>query len=125
MIHLNKGYHDIGYNYVISKESGKWKVHVGRSMNVSAAHCVPDKQPYAGKYMNYSWVGICIIGDYSKHAPCDEAINEVAYLIKELFRKKKVSGKIGKDTVIGHCEASYTICPGPFTMEKIYRKLGV
>lgn len=49
--HLEKGFNDIGYHYVITTDG---KVHEGRSLLLEGAHC---------EGANFDSIGICIVGN--------------------------------------------------------------
>jgi hypothetical protein len=122
-IHLNLGYRDIGYHYVVEMIGKKPELKVGRPNTEPGAHCLPDIKPYANTYMNYYWIGLCIIGDFSNEPPSPTIIVKVAEAIKEIARK--CGFKVNCRTVIGHRDASYTVCPGKYTMSNIYEELGI
>lgn len=120
-MHLDKGYWDVGYHYLISPAKG---MIVGRDINATGAHALSEKP--GAKPMNYYGIGISLIGDYSKAPPSDKTINELAYLIKRLAAKPEMPNiKISRDRIIPHYAVDYTACPGQWTMEKLYKKLGI
>lgn len=125
-MHLNKGYWDVGYHYLISPAKG---MLVGRDINATGAHALSEKPGPDGKLpplMNYYGIGISLIGDYSKAPPSDKTINELAYLIKRLAAKPDMPNiKISRDRIIPHYAVDYTACPGQWTMEMLYKKLKI
>ncbi len=118
-IHLRKGFSDIGYHYLITKDG----LQVGRPIIYRGAHALSEKKPFLGIDMNRVGIGLCIIGNFTYEPPSDRLVNETAYVIHRLCRKYKIKGD--RNHIIGHREVSYTACPGPFTMAKIYEKLGI
>ena len=122
-MHLYLGYKDIGYHYIVERINGKPYLKVGRDKLAVGAHCIPDKYPYYNQYMNYYWLGLCILGDFSNKAPDNEETKIVCNGIREIVRK--CGFKLSRKSVIGHRDASYTECPGKYTMAKIYKELKI
>jgi hypothetical protein len=54
--HLDRGYDDIGYHYVIARTREGWRIFEGRSEAVEDAH--------AGSGLNAGSIGIAVAGDY-------------------------------------------------------------
>lgn len=54
--HLDRGYDDIGYHYVIARTRNGWRIFEGRPEDVEGAH--------AGSGLNAGSIGIAIAGDY-------------------------------------------------------------
>jgi hypothetical protein len=54
--HLERGFDDIGYHYVIVKTRQGWRIFEGRAEDVEGAH--------AGSGLNGGAIGIAIAGDY-------------------------------------------------------------
>ena len=70
--HLERGFADIGYHYVITKDG---KLQKGRDLELQGAHA-------RGK--NETSIGICLVGDFSKHPPDARQINTLLCLIRSL-----------------------------------------
>lgn len=79
--HLERGFSDIGYHYVIYRDGS---VHVGRSESIAGAHCIGH---------NTISIGVCYIGgmDSSNKNPKDTRTQQqkdaLLRLLKELKRK--------------------------------------
>jgi hypothetical protein len=54
--HLERGFDDIGYHYVIAQTRNGWRIFEGRSEDIEGAH--------AGAGLNGGAIGIAIAGDY-------------------------------------------------------------
>lgn len=128
--HINvNGWSDIGYHYLITKETGEWTLKPGRNQKYIGAHVLQDKMiidPATKRYMkinNETSIGLCLIGRYDYINPEDKLINETAYALKKLTSKFTLS--LNRDVIIPHCKVSYTACPGKNTMDMIYKKLGI
>lgn len=96
--HLNRGFSDIGYHYVIYRDGS---VHEGRDINVGGAHCTNH---------NAHSIGICYIGGLnSSNKPKDTRTNEQ----KEAFLKllKQLRKLYPKATIHGHYEYANKACP--------------
>jgi len=115
-MHLNKGYSDIGYHFLITKDGLK----VGRGIQYNGAHALSEKSDIK---MNHHGVGICIIGDFSKVEISDKLVNETAYAIKKIAEKYEIP--INRKHIIPHYAVDYTACPMEKTMKKIYEKLEI
>ncbi len=64
---------------------------------------------HAGDWeINTRSVGICIDDDLEHSRPTDESLNAVAEIIKTNYSELAPA----EDVIIGHNEASYTLCPG-------------
>lgn len=118
-IHLLLGYADVGYHFVVNHKG----LHVGRPILYVGAHALPDKKPYLGRNMNRISIGLCLVGDFSDHPPDPKLINEAAYALRRVAEKYNIP--LDRQHIIGHRDVSFTICPGPHTMRKIYEKLGI
>jgi len=108
--HLERGWTDIGYHFVIDREG---KVHTGRPIDVVGAHCI---DPISGTNISANWLalGICFIGDYSKpyfYLPPSEALEAGTKLIFNLLEGKFKNCEIWR--VSPHWSISRTFCPGP------------
>ncbi len=97
--HLNNGWADIGYHYVIELDG---EVVEGRPVELVGAHCVGQ---------NKFSIGICYIGGMNKSMskPKDTRTEEQKESIIKLIKKLKDS--YGDLTVHGHNEYSNKACP--------------
>lgn len=98
-MHLQRGFNDIGYHYVIYRDGS---VHPGRDVAVPGAHC---------KGHNANSIGVCYIGgcsaDMSKNLDTrtDAQKAALALLVGEL--KERYPGA----TIHGHNEFAAKDCP--------------
>jgi N-acetylmuramoyl-L-alanine amidase len=118
-LHKGMGYKDIGYHFVVQKDG----LHVGRPALFRGAHAISEKDEFKDICMNWSGIGLCILGDFSSRPPCSRLVNETAYAVKRIAEKYSIL--IDRDHVVGHNRVSRTLCPGPFTMEAVYQKFGI
>ena len=97
--HLDKGWSDIGYHYVVE---GSGLVVIGRDLDRAGAHA---------KGANGDSVGICLVG--SNNVPSErwtfaqiESANELIGALRRVLG--------GEITVHGHCDVGITatLCPG-------------
>lgn len=88
--HIQRGFNDIGYHYVITKDGIS---HIGRPIDQAGAHA---------KGYNSESVGICLTGDEEFS---EEQFKGLADLIKGLFIV------FGVMIIKGHNEVSDKICP--------------
>jgi N-acetylmuramoyl-L-alanine amidase len=118
-LHKGMGYQDIGYHFVVQKNG----LHVGRPILFRGAHAITEKREFGNIDMNWSGIGVCILGDFSGLPPCSKLINEVAFAVRRIAEKWKIP--MDRNHIIGHDRVSRTLCPGLFTMEALYRKLNI
>ncbi|GAY30706.1 N-acetylmuramoyl-L-alanine amidase [Prevotella sp. MGM2] len=107
--HLQRGFSDIGYHYVIYRDGS---VHKGRDINISGAHCTGH---------NSISIGICYIGGQTadgtpKDTRTDAQKKALLKLLKEL---KKLYPNA---TIHGHKEFAAKACPC-FEVKDEYFKL--
>ena len=108
--HLQRGFSDIGYHYVIYRDGS---IHTGRAESVSGAHCTGH---------NTISIGVCYIGgmDSANKNPKDTRTDaQKASLIKLL---KELKSKYPKATIHGHREFANKACPS-FDAEKEYSNI--
>jgi len=100
-LHKNRGWGGIGYHFVVTKDGKAW--YVG---DVSTARAnVAD--------MNEKVIGICLVGDFTKHLPSDEQIVSAHKLCKFFIEQPQWPLlNDWKENVVGHKELSKTACPG-------------
>lgn len=103
--HLRRGFSDIGYHYVIYRDSS---IHDGRNVNISGAHCTGHNQHS---------IGVCYVGGlenipnvpYEKLPPKDtRTAAQKASLLKLL---KELKALYPKATIHGHYEYANKACP--------------
>lgn len=92
--HREKGYHGIGYAYVIRTGGG---IEAGRPEWAIGAHV----QGY-----NTSSLGICLAGNLDEHLPTPEQLTSLVWLVRSL--KQEYPGA----QVVGHAELRASLCPG-------------
>lgn len=99
--HLQRGFSDIGYHYVIYRDGS---VHNGRDINVSGAHCTNH---------NAKSIGICYIGGLdstgkkAKDTRTDAQKKSLVKLVKQLLNLYKLP----ISTVHCHNEYANKACP--------------
>jgi len=100
-LHKRRGWAGVGYHYIITADGMVW--YVG---DISMARAnVADK--------NHLVIGVCLVGDFTKHLPTDEQIlsaHDLAnYLINDVPALVNIKGW---DDVVGHKSLQATQCPG-------------
>lgn len=98
--HLERGFADIGYHYVIDLDG---KVEVGRPLSMDGAHC--NTKGLSGKPYNKHSIGICYVGGLDKNGNAKDTRTEaqkkaMRELIDSLMDKYPII------EVIGHRDAS-------------------
>ncbi len=109
----DRGWSDIGYNYLVDKWGGIWEGRRGSfDGHTKGAHT-------AG--LNDSLVGIALLGDYEKVRPSPAAVQRIARIIAWKSRVIEVdpSGTMwlnGRErpVVVGHRDVGRTSCPGRY-----------
>lgn len=102
--HLERGFNDIGYHYVIRRDGA---IEKGRSLNVAGAHC---------KGHNAYSIGICLVGGIPEKA-ANASVGEVNYT-DEQYRALKGLITMLQATypsikkLSSHCEYANKFCPG-------------
>lgn len=102
--HLDRGWQDIGYHFVITKNGRiKW----GRSLEMIGAHC---------KGHNIDSIGICLTGR-------NNFSQEQFYFLEVLLKKIMREFKIPKENIFGHNHFNkHKTCPN-FDLSKIIEQL--
>ena len=101
LIHKNKGWGGIGYHFVITKDGKVW--YVGD---------VSTERANTGGY-NDVVIGICMVGDFTKHLPSDEQIVSCHQLCKYFLDQPQWPLlNDWKENIVGHKELVKTACPG-------------
>ena len=100
-IHTNKGYGDVGYNYLLQHgKDGHLYLKKGRDTKYVGAHCD------VGNY-NSEYIGVCLIGDYEyKDKLTDTEYNDLISAICHIMQKYNAYA------FLGHREVKATACPG-------------
>ena len=100
--HLQRGWNDIGYHYVIRKDG---TIEVGRNVKIKGSHCY-------GK--NTGSIGICWVGGYGG---VDDRTPEQKKALIELI--EQLWKNYGKLSLHGHNEFSSKSCPN-FNVQEEY-----
>lgn len=92
--HIERGFKDIGYHWVIDKNGELWK---GRPESKIGAHC---------KGHNRDSIGVCLIGNFEIEEPTEDQIHTLRYLLDFL------DDKYYPLDMYNHWHLSNTKCPG-------------
>ena len=84
--HLERGWDDIGYHYVIDQEGS---IFTGRAEDVIGAHALG---------LNKESLGICCIGNFEEETPQDKQLNVLIKIVQQLAEKYQIS----REKIIGH-----------------------
>lgn len=108
--HLQRGFNDIGYHYVIYRDG---TIHKGRNESVIGAHCLNH---------NYDSIGVCYIGGVASDGktPKDtRTLQQKESLINLLTELKH---KYPKASIYGHRDFAAKACPS-FDATKEYSSI--
>ena len=96
--HLHRGWHDIGYHYVIDIHGG---IHVGRDIHKYGAHC---------RGQNHDSIGICYVGGLDSDGEPHDTMtrNQSASFYELVVRLRAIFGEM---PIFGHNEFSDKACP--------------
>ena len=109
--HLQRGFNDIGYHYVIDLQGG---VHIGRPITRQGAHC-------SGQ--NRGSIGICYVGGMSKDMKKAKDTRTQAQKDSLIKLMHELIYKYNKDmTIHGHNEYANKACPS-FNVQEEYANL--
>lgn len=109
--HLQRGFNDIGYHYVIDLKGG---VHIGRPITRQGAHC-------SGQ--NRGSIGICYVGGMSKDMKKAKDTRTQAQKDSLIKLIHELIYKYNKDmTIHGHNEYANKACPS-FNVQEEYANL--
>lgn len=101
LLHKARGWGGIGYHFVIDKAGIVY--YVG-DISTARAH-VADK--------NEAYIGICLIGDFTKHLPSDEQIKSAHDIVKFFLMEAPSLPTLDTwDDLGGHKDQQATACPG-------------
>lgn len=108
--HLQRGWKDIGYHYVIYLDG---TIHRGRPESVVGAHC---------SGYNKNSIGVCYIGGVDKDGktPKDTRTEEQKRALREILNRLKRD--YPKATLHGHNEFANKACPS-FNVKEEYKNL--
>ncbi len=105
--HMNKGWGDIGFHYVIDQQG---RIYGTYPVDRMGAHV-------AGH--NRGNIGIGFLGDYRTLQPTEKQLAAAGKLIRYLAKKYNIS--VSSSTVKGHNDFNATLCPGANLDSKIGR----
>ena len=109
--HLQRGFNDIGYHYVIDLQGG---VHIGRPITRQGAHC-------SGQ--NRGSIGICYVGGMSKDMKKAKDTRTIKQKDSLILLMIQLMYKYNKDmTIHGHNEFANKACPS-FNVQEEYANL--
>lgn len=101
LLHKARGWAGVGYHFIIDKAG---VVHYVGDISTARAH-VQNK--------NEKFLGICLIGDFTKHLPSDEQIISAHELCKFFFfQTPSLPTLTGWHQLQGHKDQQATACPG-------------
>lgn len=108
----SRGWCDIGYNYLVSRDGRVWR---GRGAETIGAHVANA---------NTGNVGISVMGTYTSTAPTENQMCQIAKLVRRLH--EDFSGiALNRTDIKGHRQQGSTECPGNALysrIDKIVRK---
>ncbi len=101
LLHKARGWGGIGYHFVITKDGTVY--YVG---DIGTARANVKDQ-------NEKVIGICLVGDFTKHLPSDQQIISTHKLCEFFISNYPALENIQNwDNVLGHKDLSATACPG-------------
>lgn len=101
LLHKARGWGSIGYHFVITKDG---VVHYVGDISTARANVAN---------MNEQVIGICLVGDFTKHLPSDEQIRSAHDLSKFFFfQAPSLPTLIDWQQLKGHKDLDATACPG-------------
>ena len=107
-MHLERGWKDIAYHFIIEQINGRQEIVMGRYPNQYGAHS-------GVTVINATSVGVCLVGNFMETEPPAEQWERAVRLCSYLSKQYKIS--LGN--IRGHREFKPTLCPGDkFDMEK-------
>lgn len=107
--HLQRGFNDIGYHYVIYRDGS---IHIGRNESIIGAHCTGH---------NSNSIGVCYIGGLdTKNNPKDTRTSKQKEALLSLLKGLKV--KYPKAKIHSHKDFANKACPS-FDATKEYANI--
>ncbi len=101
LLHKARGWAGIGYHFVITKDGTVY--YVG---DISTARANVTN-------MNEQIIGVCLVGDFTKHLPSDDQIRSAHDLANFFFfQAPSLPTLKGWDQLVGHKDLDATGCPG-------------
>lgn len=97
--HLQRGFSDIGYHYVIYRDGS---IHVGRNESVSGAHCTGH---------NTISIGICYIGGLATDGKTPKDTRTLAQKTSLLKLLRELKAKYPKAKIYPHYKFAAKACP--------------
>ena len=96
--HLERGYSDIGYHYIIYRDGS---IHQGRNIDITGAHC---------KNHNAHSIGICYVGGLDSNSKAKDTRTDAQKeaMLKLITATKKLYPNA---VVYGHCNFDNKDCP--------------
>ena len=106
--HLERGWEDIGYHYLINK---KGKICKGRKIKYIGAHV---------KGHNKNSIGICLIGNLDEKIPTRKQLEQLINFLIKLSKKYKIP----TENILGHREFPDVTktCPGKLVNMNLIRE---
>ena len=108
--HLQRGFSDIGYHYVIYRDGS---INKGRDESISGAHCTGH---------NTISIGICYIGGVASDGKTPKDTRTDAQKKSLIKFLKELKAKYPKATIHGHKEYANKACPS-FDAKKEYSSI--
>jgi hypothetical protein len=100
LLHKARGWGGVGYHFIITKDGKVWYVGDVSTARANVAN------------MNEKVIGICMVGDFTKHLPSDEQISSAHLLCKFFINQPAWPNIKCWDDIVGHKELDATACPG-------------
>lgn len=97
------------YHYIITRLG---TILQGHKPNEIIGHAYNQKLPGDGDIINREYIGICLMGDFTKESWTIPQLFGISYIIQKLRQKRE----LGTDILL-HKEVSYTDCPGSLTKQ--------
>lgn len=100
LYHKARGFKGIGYHFIITSDGKVWYVGDVGTARANVAN------------MNEQVIGICMVGDFTKHLPSDEQITSAHLLCKFFIDQPQWPNANNWDDVVAHKQLDSTACPG-------------
>jgi hypothetical protein len=126
---VDRGYADIGYNFVIDHRGNIYEGRWARSYSPGELHDGEDENGLGvmaahAEGVNAGSCGVVLIGDFTSRQPTDAAVNALVQLLAwkasrhqiDPWDSEKYTGLFGQvrtfPNIVGHRSVGFTICPG-------------